>query len=313
MKKEKSLVILAAGIGSRFQGGVKQLQGVGPCGESIMEYSIYDAIEAGFHRIVFIIRRDIQTLFEQTIGSRIRAYCEGRGVEVVCAFQDMGRLPGGFVCPAERKKPWGTGHALLSCVDVLQGGFVVINADDYYGKEAYRIMFHFLDQLEEGSRDSYALAGFPLQNTLSKNGGVTRGLCRLDGQGNLTGIRETKNIMCDSLGAYVQTLDGRLPLEGTNPVSMNMWAFTPDILEHLNRRFIRFLEKEGEKPDSEFLIPSQVGQLLEDKQIHVRVIPTPGQWFGMTYSADAPSVRAALAAMTEDGFYPEPLLQGAFG
>lgn len=310
MKNEKSLVILAAGIGSRFRGGVKQLQGVGPCGESIMEYSVYDAIEAGFNRVVFIIRRDIQALFEQAVGNRIRAYCEGRGVEVVCAFQDMQLLPGGFVCPVERKKPWGTGHALLSCVGVLQGGFVVINADDYYGKEAYRLMFRFLDQLEEGSRGSYALAGFPLQNTLSKNGGVTRGLCRMDAEWNLTSIRETKSIMCDALGAYVQTPEGRIPLEGATPVSMNMWAFTPDILTHLEARFVRFLAQEGEKPDSEFLIPSQVGQMLEDGQIHVRVIPTPGQWFGMTYSADTPSVQAALAAMTQEGIYPRGLFEG---
>lgn len=307
MKREKNLVILAAGIGSRFKGGIKQLQRVGPGGECIMEYSIYDAIEAGFNRVVFIIRKDIQALFEETIGSRIRANCAKKGVEVVCAFQEKENLPGGFRCPQERQKPWGTGHALLSCRDVIHGSFVVINADDYYGKEAYRLMSKFLDQLPENSTDCYALAGFPLRNTLSKNGGVTRGICRMDPWWNLTSIRETKNIMCDELGAYVETPEGRLPLNDTNPVSMNMWAFTPDILEHLEQRFVRFLKEKGNEPDSEFLIPSQIGKMLDDRCVSVRVIPTPGQWFGMTYSADTPAVCRALADMTNEGLYPNPL------
>lgn len=307
MKKEKNLVILAAGIGSRFQGGVKQLQGVGPCAESIMEYSVYDAIEAGFNRIVFIIRADIQDLFEQAIGSRIRAYCAGRGVEVTCAFQEKELLPEGFTCPADRAKPWGTGHALLCCSEVLHGGFVVINADDYYGKEAYRLMSGYLDGLPEGSRDTYALAGFPLRNTLSRYGGVTRGLCRTDDRGNLIAIRETKNIQCDDRGAFVQTTQGRQDLEGDKPVSMNMWAFTPDVLEHFQSRFRDFLTQTGTQPDAEFLIPSQIGQMLEEEEIAVQVIPTPGQWFGMTYSADTPAVQAALEAMTKAGDYPSPL------
>ena len=305
--KEKNLVVLAAGIGSRFKGGIKQLQSVGPCGECIMEYSIFDAMEAGFNRIVFIIRKDIEELFEQAIGSRVRANCAKRGVEVVCAFQEKENLPGGFQCPEDRVKPWGTGHALLSCKGMLHGGFVVINADDYYGKEAYRLMAKFLDQLPENSTNFYALAGFPLQNTLSKHGGVTRGLCRMDPWWNLTSIRETKNIMCDELGAYVETPEGRIPLNGTNPVSMNMWAFTPDVLEHLEQRFIGFLELYRDRADSEFLIPTQIGRMLDDKCVAVRVVPTPGQWFGMTYSADTPAVCGALARMAEEGVYPNPL------
>lgn len=307
MIKEKNLVILAAGIGSRFEGGIKQLQRVGPWGECIMEYSIFDAMEAGFTRIVFIIRKDIEELFEQTIGCRVRENCAKRGVEVVCAYQEKESLPGGFHCPGDRIKPWGTGHALLCCKDLLHSGFVVINADDFYGKEAYRLMARFLDQLPENSRDCYALAGFPLQNTLSKHGGVTRGLCRMDPWWNLTSIRETKHIMCDELGAYVETPEGRIPLNGTTPVSMNMWAFTPDVLEHLEKRFISFLEKNLDQQDAEFLIPTQIGRMLEDKSITVRVIPTPGQWFGMTYRADTPAVRSALAIMAEEGTYPNPL------
>ena len=307
MMSKKSLVILAAGMGSRFKGGIKQMQSVGPCGECIMEYSIYDAIEAGFQRIVFIIRRDIEELFEQAIGCRIRPYCQSRGVEVALAFQEKENLPGGFVCPEDRVKPWGTGHALLSCKGKIPGGFVVINADDYYGREAYRLMAKFLDQLPEISSDFYALAGFTLHNTLSKNGGVTRGLCSMDPWWNLISIRETKNIKADAVGAYVDTPEGRLPLDGTQPVSMNMWAFTPDVLNHLEGDFVKFLEGEMDKPDSEFLIPTQIGKMLGHNRITVRVVPTPGQWFGMTYSADTPSVCSAIAAMTGEGLYPSPL------
>ena len=307
MRKKKSLVILAAGIGSRFQGGIKQLQSVGPSGECIMEYSIYDAMEAGFNQIVFVIRKDIQELFDQAIGNRVRENCARRGVEVVCAFQEKENLPGGYACPEDRIKPWGTGQALLSCKGMLHDGFVVINADDYYGKEAYRLMAHFLDELPAGSRDCYALAGFHLHNNLSKHGGVTRGICRMDHWWNLTSIRETKNIMCDELGPYVETPEGRLTLSGVNPVSMNMWAFTPDVLEHFENRFVRFLEEKGRQPKSEFLIPTEIGKMLDEKVVSVRVVPTPGQWFGMTYSADTPAVCESLAAMTAEGIYPDPL------
>lgn len=307
MMREKNLVILAAGIGSRFKGGIKQLQSVGPCGECIMEYSIFDAMEAGFNRIIFIIRKDIEKMFEDSIGRRVRENCAKRGVEVVCAFQEKEDLPGGFQCPESRTKPWGTGHALLSCRELIRSGFVVINADDYYGKEAYHLMAKFLDQLPESSTDYYALAGFSLQNTLSKHGGVTRGLCRMDPWWNLTSIRETKNIMCDNMGAYVETPEGRIPLNATNPVSMNMWAFTPDVLEHLEQRFVDFLEQNQEQADSEFLIPTQIGRMLDEKSVNVRVIPTPGQWLGMTYSADTPAVRGALSRMMEEGIYPNPL------
>ena len=305
--REKTLVILAAGIGSRFKGGIKQLQSVGPCGECIMEYSIYDALEAGFSRIIFIIRKEIEELFEKSIGSRIRENCARRGVEVRLAYQEKENLPEGFVCPEARVKPWGTGQALLSCMGMIPGGFVVINADDYYGKEAFGLMAKFLDQLPEDSRDQYALAGFPLKNTLSKNGGVTRGLCRMDPWWNLISIRETKLIMRDAVGVYVQTPEGRLPLGEDTPVSMNMWAFTPDVLEHMHRHFVAFLEKEMEAPKSEFLIPTEIGKMLDAGTASVRVVPTPGQWFGMTFSADTPAVCNAFARMTEEGVYPCPL------
>lgn len=304
---EKNLVVLAAGIGSRFKGGIKQLQSVGPSGECIMDYSIYDALEAGFNRIVFIIRHDIEELFEEAIGRRVRALCAQRGVEVVLAYQEKEDLPAPFHCPADRVKPWGTGHALLSCKGKLNGGFVVINADDYYGKDAYWLMSAYLDRLPEGSKGSYALAGFRLDRTLSKNGGVTRGLCRMDAKGSLQAIRETKNIRMDELGAFVETPEGRLPLDGHTLVSMNMWAFTPDFLDILETRFKHFLETGLEQPASEFLIPTEVGGMLNGEDVTVKVLSTPGQWFGMTYSADRPAVQAALAEMAEKGIYPNPL------
>lgn len=305
--REKSLVILAAGIGTRFKGGIKQLQSVGPGGECIMEYSIHDALEAGFNRVVFIIRRDIQELFDDAIGNRIRRICADRGVEVICAYQEKRNLPGGFVCPEDRQKPWGTGHALLSCRGLLHGGFIVINADDYYGKDAYVQMAGFLDSLPADSEGTYALAGFRLENTLSEHGGVTRGLCRTDDKGNLACIRETKKIMPSPEGPWVQTEEGILRFDGKQPVSMNMWAFTPDVLDRLEERFVRFLAGGLNDQRSEFLIPTEVGGMLADGSIQVQVLQTPGQWFGMTFSEDTPAVRETLARMTREGIYTNPL------
>lgn len=307
---QKNLVIMAAGIGSRFKGGIKQLHRVGPAGECIMDYSVYDALQAGFNRIVFIIRKDIEELFEDLIGKRIRHLCEQRGVEVVCAYQEKENLPGGFVCPADRAKPWGTGHALLSCKGMLDGGFVVINADDYYGKDAYVLMSQFLDTLADGSTGKYALAGFQLANTLSEFGGVTRGLCAVDEAGILTGIQETKKIMKTANGAAVEKADGMCYLDGETPVSMNMWAFTPDVLDRLEANFIAFLADGGlDYPKSEFLIPTEVGAMLADG-VQVKVIPTPCQWFGMTFVEEVPMVSQALAQMMHDGLYPTPLFAG---
>ena len=305
--KEKSLVILAAGIGSRFKDGVKQLKTVGPAGECIMDYSIHDAMEAGFNRIVFIIRKDIEALFEELIGQRIRRICEKRGVEVACAYQEKENLPGGFVCPEGRVKPWGTGHALLSCKGLLNGSFVVINADDYYGKDAYLLMSRYLDELEDNSRDKYAVAGFQLANTLSEHGGVTRGLCVVNGKGLLTGIQETKNILKTAEGILVEREGKRCYLDGNTSVSMNMWAFAPDVLERLEKQFVAFLADGGlEAPKSEFLIPTEVGAMLRDG-VQVSVIPTPDHWFGMTFAEEVDKVQKAFTRMTQEGIYPTPL------
>ena len=306
MKKEYTLVVLAAGIGSRFKDGIKQLQPVGPGGEVIMDYAIHDALEAGCNRVIFIIRHDIEELFEQIIGTRVRPVCEQKGVEVCLAYQEKADLPGGYICPADRLKPWGTGHALLSCKGMLHDGFVVINADDYYGKDAYRKAIGFLSRLGENSRDSYGLIGFSLGNTLSDNGGVTRGLCTTDDSGFLSNIVETKKIVKTPAGAGVERDGQMLDLDPQIPVSMNMWAFTPDVLERLEQRFIEFLGVELENQKSEFLIPTEIGGMLS-QGVQVQVIPTDSRWFGMTYAEDAPGVRAAFAAMTEQGIYPSPL------
>ena len=306
MKKERTLVVLAAGIGSRFAGGVKQLQSVGPSGEVIMDYSIHDAIEAGFNRVIFIIRHDLQALFDQIMGDRVRSICSDRGVEVLCAYQEKTNLPGGYVCPEGRVKPWGTGHALLSCKGMLHGGFAVINSDDYYGKDAYRRAMEFLDSLEDGSEGTYGLIGFRLGNTLSDHGGVTRGLCRTE-DGWLTHIMETKNIVKTQTGARAEILGTPMDLDEDIPVSMNMWGFTTDVLDKLEAHFLDFLEEQLHDPKSEFLIPSVMGMLLSREAVRIRVLPTASQWFGMTYAEDMPGVRDAFRAMTADGVYTSPL------
>ena len=306
MKKERTLVVMAAGLGSRFKGGVKQLQGVGPCGEVIMDYSIHDALEAGFNRVIFIIRHDIEALFNRMIGDRIRAVCAQRGVEMICAYQEKENLPGGFICPAERVKPWGTGHALLSCKGLLHGGFVIINADDYYGKDAFRRAYAFLDSLDENAGGTYGIIGFRLGNTLSDNGGVTRALCKTE-NGWLTHIQETTNLIKSPTGARAEVDGNVLELAADIPVSMNMWCFTPDVMDRMEARFVEFLGENLTKPKSEFLIPIEMGVLLKRGQIRIRVLSTTSQWFGMTEAEDLPAVRQAFGEMTDAGEYPAPL------
>ena len=271
-----------------------------------MDYSIHDAMEAGFNRVIFIIRHDIQELFDRIIGDRIRAICAKKGVEVLCAYQEKENLPGGFVCPAERVKPWGTGHALLSCKGMLHGGFAVINADDYYGKDAFVKAYQCLDSLEEGAEGTYGLIGFRLGNTLSDHGGVTRGLCRTE-DGWLTHILETKNILKTPIGARAEVFGAVRDLDVDIPVSMNMWGFTPDVLDKLEERFLEFLEEGLTAPKSEFLIPSEMGLLLSRGAVRIRVLPTTSQWFGMTFAEDMPGVRSAFKVMTESGIYTDPL------
>ncbi len=297
-----ALVIMAAGIGSRFGGGVKQLAPVGPNGEIIMEYSIHDAIAAGFNKIVFIIRRDIEKDFREVVGDRIEKLCASLGVTVEYTFQSLEQLPEGYAVPQGRKKPWGTGQAVLTCKDIVKEPFAVINADDYYGKEAYKKLHSFLVNHPAGN--TLSMAGFILKNTLSEHGGVTRGICQVDGEGWLRDVVETKNIVKTADGAAV---DGQ-PVAPDTHVSMNMWGLTPDFFTFLETGFLRFLEGLGDEPlTREYLLPVLVGDLLKEGKIAVRVLETNDKWFGVTYQQDKQLVISSIQELIRRGEYCENL------
>ncbi len=303
-----ALVILAAGIGSRFGGGVKQLEPVGPHGELIIDYSIHDAIAAGFNKVVFIIRRDIEADFREVIGERIEALCQKLGVEVAYAYQDVKDLPAGVEISVERKKPWGTGHALLACKEVLHEPFAVINADDYYGKEGLALIHKYLTEEMQSPMDM-CMAGFVLKNTLSENGGVTRGVCQANSEGYLEKVTETKNIVSVEGKAGVMQPDGSvLPLNEESLVSMNMWGMAPEVLDALEEGFRAFLsDPAGNLEKGEFLIPVYVDTLLRQGRATVKVLPTADRWFGVTYREDKPFVCKAFGALYAAGAYNEQL------
>ncbi len=299
-KSEKCLVIMAAGIGSRFGGGVKQLAPVGVNGEIIMDYSIHDAIEAGFSRIIFVIRKDIEADFREVIGERVEEICRRCNVEVAYAYQDLQDIPG--VVPEGRTKPWGTGHAVLAARELIDSPFAVINADDYYGKEAYRLLHDFLVSNQDES--AFAMAGFVLKNTLSDNGSVTRGICQTEG-GMLKGVVETYNIVKTPTGAAVDDT----PVDINSLVSMNMWALTGKFVTLLKEGFEVFLQNLKNPLKDEFLLPIYIDQLLQEKRVSVKVLETPDQWFGVTYKEDREAVMQAMRKLIEDGVY-QPDLYG---
>lgn len=293
-----TLLIMAAGIGSRFGGGIKQLEPVDSNGHIIMDYSIHDAMEAGFNHVVFIIRKDIEKEFKEVIGDRIETVCKNYGVTVDYAFQDIHDIPGEL--PEGRTKPWGTGQAVLAAKKVLKTPFVVINADDYYGKEGFKAVHEYL---VNGGQS--CMAGFVLKNTLSDNGGVTRGICKMDGENNLTEVVETKNIVKTVSGAEANGI--RIDIDSL--VSMNMWGVTPDFLETLEMGFQEFFEKEvPENPlKCEYLIPSFIGELLEQGKIAVKVLRTNDTWYGMTYKEDVVAVKESFKEMLNKGLYQADL------
>lgn len=298
-----TLVIMAAGIGSRFGGGIKQLEPVGPNGEIIMDYSIADALDAGFNKIVIIIRKDLERDFQEMIGHRIEKKADIRYV-----FQEMDDLPDGFKLPAGRKKPWGTGQAILCCKDVVDEPFLVINADDYYGKEAYREAYAYLTGRKDDNAYEACMVGFVLKNTLSDNGGVTRGVCKVDEHRMLSEIVETSNIVKTAEGAAVQTEDGAVPIDVESEVSMNMWGLSPKFFEVLDKGFDEFLEKlDPENLKGEYLLPTIIGDLLKEGKMKVEVRKSHDEWFGVTYKEDKPDVVAAIQKLITDGVYPEKL------
>ncbi len=291
-----TLAIMAAGIGSRYGAGIKQLQKVGPQGEIIIDYSIHDALEAGFTKVLFIIRKEIEAEFKEVIGARIEKFCP---VEYV--FQDKNDLPDGFRCPPNRVKPWGTGHAVLACRNVLDTPFAVINADDYYGRQAFQRVGEFLRMHRQSERE-YCMAGFLLHNTLSEHGVVSRGICTMDADGYLSEVVETHGI-------------GRMPSGGIESgsgsdlaedalVSMNMWGLTPEFIDILEKNFRVFLEKLApEDIKAEYLLPTVIDSLIRSGQASVKVLPTRDQWFGVTYAEDKERVAKAFQQLVDDGVY----------
>lgn len=300
-----TLVIMAAGIGSRFGGGIKQLEAMGPNGEIIMDYSIYDAKEAGFDKVVFVIRKDLEKDFKEVIGNRIE-----KVIQVEYAFQELDDIPQKYKETfKDRTKPWGTGQAILCCRDLVHEPFLVINADDYYGKEAFHAAYeHLMNAQAKKDKMQVSMVGFVLGNTLSDNGSVTRGICKVDENHMLTDIVETHNIVKTETGAAVDN-DGVLTeLDVNSAVSMNMWGLTPDVFEVLDKEFHVFLD--GLRPEDlkgEFLLPTIIGDLLKEEKVEVTVLESRDKWFGVTYKEDKQAVAEALNQLISDGIYPAKL------
>ncbi len=299
----KTLVVLAAGIGSRY-GGLKQIEAVGPHGAIVIEYSVYDAIRAGFDRVVCVIRRDIEKDFRDIVSSRFE-----RQIPVDYVFQDMDDLPAGFSVPADRKKPWGTGHAVLACRDVVKTPFAVINADDFYGRRSYLALGDFLKTVKAESVD-YSMVGFTLRNTLSEHGHVARGVCEVGGNGLLTRVVERTNIEKTDTGARYHGADGvNVDLTGDEVVSMNMWGLTPSLFGHLQQAFAEFLKNNAGNPKAEFFLPTVVDGLINSGKATAKVMSTPELWFGVTYPQDKGVVVEGIRALVASGVYPEKLWQ----
>ena len=296
-----ALVILAAGMGSRY-GGMKQIDGVGSHGEPIIEFSIYDAHEAGFEKVVLIIKKEHEAAFKAALTDRV-----SKGMEVVFAYQDMENIPEGFTVPEGRVKPWGTTHALLACKGIVNEPFAIINADDFYGKDAYKVIYKYLT--EEISDDNYAMVGYLCNNTLTDNGTVTRAICERDDEDYLSKIVEIQKIAREN-GKPVYEKDGEwLPLDENALVSMNFWGFTPKIFEQCEPVFAEFLENNIElnPMKCEHVIPTAIGELVKQKVCSVKVLSSKDQWFGVTYAKDKPGVVEKIQKMKDEGIYPDIL------
>ena len=300
-----TLLVLAAGLGSRYGQGIKQMDPVGPDGEFVLDYSVYDAWRAGFGKVVFIIRQDLEEDLRKHFGSNL----EGR-MEVEYVVQDKTILPGGVACPSKREKPWGTGHAIWSARNAIHTPFAAINADDYYGTTSFELMADFLQSEKCGDRQ-FGMVGFELNRTLSANGTVSRGICQKSHEGYLLSVVERKGIEAVEGGAHCLDDDGKtfIPLTGRETVSMNFWGFTPAIFGHLESQFAEFWTKNSHDLKAEYFIPTVVDTLIQRGAAQVRVLETTDHWFGMTYAEDRAIVREKLKDLTALGLYPQPLWQ----
>ena len=306
MSKKPVLVVMAAGMGSRY-GGLKQIDPVGSCGEAILDYSLFDAHEAGFETAVIIIKSAIKDDFMETVGKRL----EKCPMEIRYAYQEMEKIPEGYSVPEGRQKPFGTSHAVLCAKDEIDGApFAVLNSDDYYGKDAFKVIYDYLCQAEDGAVADYCMVGYLLGNTVTDNGSVARGVCCVDEKGNLADIVERLRIEKYEGGIHF-TEDGEnwTDLTSDTIVSMNMWGFTPSFLDRLSEQFPEFLENQlpQNPPKAEFLLPRSVDALLKEGKAEVKVLKSEDRWYGVTYAADKPMVVAALAELTRQGKYPDGL------
>lgn len=310
-RKKPALVVMAAGMGSRY-GGLKQIDPVDEYGNIIMDFSIFDAKEAGFEKVVFIIKKAIEKEFKENVGKRME-----RRVQVEYVYQELDKVPEGFEVPEERVKPWGTGHAILCCKDVVNEPFAVINADDYYGKQAFQEIYNQLTSQGDDERYQYAMVGYELVNTMTDHGHVARGVCATDDQGRLVDIHERTRIeKRGDHGAYTED-DGAtwVTLPGDTVVSMNLWGFTPSILEELDRRFASFLDREvpSNPLKCEYFLPFVVDELLKEDKAQVKVLKSKDRWYGVTYKEDKETVVQAIRRMKEQGLYPKKLWEDQDG
>ncbi|NVO20683.1 MAG: nucleotidyltransferase [Bacteroidetes bacterium] len=299
-----TLLVMAAGMGSRY-GGLKQIDPVGPAGETIIDYSIFDAIRAGFGKVVFIIRRDIEADFREVFISKLEKH-----IEVDYVFQELDKLPVGFSVPEGRVKPWGTGHAILMAAEKIREPFAAINADDFYGAGAFQVMAQYLGSLTGKNQDEYAMVGYDLVNTMSEFGAVSRGICTRDADGWLSEVIERTKIQFTPQGiADIQENIDPLPLRKDEIVSMNFWGFTPDFFRKAEPSFAEFLKENGSNLKSEFYIPFVVDQMIKTKQAKVKVLQSHDRWFGVTYKEDKPLVVKKLVELMQEGTYPGKLWQ----
>ena len=300
MKPE--LVVMAAGVGSRF-GGLKQLEPVGPSGETVMDYSLYDAKRAGVERVVFVIRKDFEQTFHERVGCKY-----ARWMDVAYAFQELDLLPQGFALPEGRTKPWGTAHAILAAKTKVRAPFLAINADDFYGRRAFETLREFLTRPAEGPLDSYAMVAFQMVNTLSEHGTVARGICEVAADGRLKAVEEHTGLERAEDGIRELAQDGSCRrFTGREPVSMNFWGFQPSIFGHLQERFVDFLKTRGQDLQAEFFLPTLVDELIREGRATVQVLETPDRWFGVTYREDKNSVVTRIQELIQTGHYPQSL------